>query len=189
MTIKRIMLMALVVVIIFVNTIGFADYLGKVERYSEGIVEGFITNKDFPISVVALCIESFLNVYMNDNEVKGGLNIKDIMDRRIAFNITDTIQSYNSVESVVVKEEKEKVIVIITKEFSTPGYSLGVEKILEVDGGYKVFLDIIPPHAESILPQVITYKTITIEINKSQLNGVAPYKFTVEGIKANLFKK
>lgn len=109
--------------------------------------------------------------------------------REISFSITGIVQSYNAQESIIVKEETDKVLVTITKEFPTPGYSLDVEKILRDKNEHRVFLNIAPPKEGSILPQVITYKTMTIEINKAQLMGSQPYVFTVEGLKSNLFNE
>lgn len=100
--------------------------------------------------------------------------------REVVFDIKGTIQSYNSQETVVVKEEGDKVLVTITKEFPTPGYSMDVRRILRGSKGYKIQLDISPPKADAILPQVITYKTMTVEIDKEELGQGPPYVFVVE---------
>lgn len=120
--------------------------------------------------------------------------LKGVLDEmrgmnEISFSIMGIVQSYNAEESVIVKEETDNVLVTITKEFPTPGYSLDVEKILRHKEGHKVYLNITPPKEGTILPQVITYKTMTIEINKTQLMGTSPYVFTVEGLKSNLFNE
>lgn len=109
--------------------------------------------------------------------------------KEISFNITGIVQSYNAEESIIVKEETDNVLVTITKQFPTPGYSLDVEKILRDKYEYKVFLNIKSPKEGSILPQVITYKTMTLEINKNQLMGSSPYVFTVEGLESNLLNQ
>lgn len=116
--------------------------------------------------------------------------VKGVLEdmKEISFEVKGVVQSYNSQENIIVKEEEENVLVTITKQFSTPGYSLGVEKIVKEDGNYKIFLDIVSPDSDAILPQVITYKTITIELDKSELNTQSPYNFNVEGIKGNLLK-
>lgn len=100
--------------------------------------------------------------------------------REVVFDIKGTIQSYNSQETVIVKEEGDKVLVTITKEFPTPGYSMDVRRILRGSKGYKIQLDISPPKADAILPQVITYKTMTVEIDKEELGQGPPYVFVVE---------
>ncbi len=100
--------------------------------------------------------------------------------REVVFNIKGIIQSYNNQEAIVVKEEGDKLLVTITKEFPTPGYAMDINRIFRGKGEYKIQLDIVPPKADSILPQVITYKTMTIEIDKEQLIQGPPYVFTVE---------
>ncbi len=109
--------------------------------------------------------------------------------KEVSFNITGIVQSYNAEESIIVKEGTDSVLVTITKQFPTPGYSLDVEKILRDKQGYKVYLNIKSPREDSILPQVITYKTMTVEIEKNQLIGPSPYVFTVEGLESNLFNQ
>ncbi len=115
--------------------------------------------------------------------------VKEILEgmNQVAFSVSGIVQSNNSQESIITKEDGDKVLVTITKEFPTPGYGLGVEKIVSEEGGYKIYLKITPPPADSMQLQVITYKTITIEINKSELKQSPPYVFTVEGIKSNLY--
>ena len=106
--------------------------------------------------------------------------------REISFNITGMVQGHNNQESIIVKELEDKVLVTLTKEFPTPGYSLEVEKIVSEREGYAIYLKITPPKEGTIQAQVMTYKTMTIEIDKTQLKQL-PYTFTVEGIKSNLF--
>jgi len=106
--------------------------------------------------------------------------------KEISFNISGMVQSYNNQESIIVKESGDKVLVTLTKEFPTPGYSLGVEKIVHEKDGYQIYLKITPPKEGMMQLQVITYKTITIEIDKKELKQT-PYNFTVEGIKSNLY--
>lgn len=115
--------------------------------------------------------------------------VKDVLEgmNEVTFSVSGIVQSHNSQESIITKEDEDKVLVTITKEFPTPGYGLGVEKIVSEEGGYKIYLKITPPPADSMQLQVITYKTITIEINKSELKQSPPYVFTVEGIKSNLY--
>lgn len=114
--------------------------------------------------------------------------VKGVLDnmKEISFTSKGIVQSYNNQEAVRVKQKDDKVLVTITKEFATPGYLLGIDKIVVDKDKYRVDLDITPPKEDSILPQVITYKTITIEIEENELTGQAPYAFIVEGIKSNL---
>lgn len=100
---------------------------------------------------------------------------------KISFKTMGIMQSYNGQESIKMNDLNDKVMLTITKAFPTPGYSLFVDNITSVKEGYKVFLNSKAPDKDSIQPQVITYKTITIEIDKKQLIKPAPYTFIVEG--------
>lgn len=117
--------------------------------------------------------------------------VKGVLDamNQVSFTTKGIVQSYNNQETVIVKEVDDKVLVTITKQFSTPGYNLSVDKIVKDDGNkHQIYLDITPPPMGTILPQVITYKTITLEIEATELKGESPYIFTVEGIKSNLLR-
>lgn len=106
--------------------------------------------------------------------------------REVAFDVKGIIQSYNNQENVIVREEGDKVLVTITKEFPTPGYTMGVKRILKGSNEYKILLDIVPPSQDAILPQVITYKTMTLEIEKKQLTQGPPYIFIVEDLRQSI---
>lgn len=99
----------------------------------------------------------------------------------ISFNTMGMMQSYNNKESIIVKDLKDKVTVTITKAFPTPGYSLSVDKIMDTKDGYEIYLETKSPSKDSMQLQVITYKTITVEIDKQELIKPAPYRFIVEG--------
>lgn len=100
----------------------------------------------------------------------------------VPFTRKGIVQSYNNQEALIVSEKDGKVIVTMTQEFPTPGYGLSVEKILgsRRKSQYEIFLNIVAPEEGSILPQVITYKTLTIAIDKKDLKGKSPYKFIVK---------
>lgn len=101
--------------------------------------------------------------------------------QKIEFDTKGVVQTYNNQESLIVKDLNDKVTVTITKEFPTPGYSLSVKRIMNTKDGYKVFLDSTPPKEGTMQLQVITYKTITVEIDKKALTRQAPYTFIVAG--------
>lgn len=96
----------------------------------------------------------------------------------ISFNLLGIVQTYSGREGLTTTVENDKVLVTITKEFPTPGYSMEVKEVLKTNGEYRIYLNIIPPSEDSIELQVITYKTITIEINKEDL-GNPPYNFVL----------
>lgn len=108
--------------------------------------------------------------------------VKEVLERMntVVFKTLGIVQSYNNQEEIIIKEENDKILVTITKEFPTPGYSMTVDKILRERGSYRVYFDITPPPSDAIQLQVITYKTLTLEINKDQLSG-GPYNFKLDG--------
>ncbi len=108
--------------------------------------------------------------------------VKEVLEdmNTIAFNTLGIVQSHNNQEELIIKEEGPKVLLTITKEFPTPGYTMTVDKIMKEGKNYRIYFNITPPKADSILPQVITYKTLTLEIDKSSLSN-APYNFILDG--------
>lgn len=108
--------------------------------------------------------------------------VKEVLENMntIAFNTTGIVQSYNSQEEIIVKPQDDKVIVTITKEFPNPGYSMSVSRIKKEGDKYRIYFQITPPSPNSMQLQVITYKTLTIEIDKDLLDS-PPYNFILDG--------
>lgn len=102
----------------------------------------------------------------------------DMSKKTIPFKIKNIEQDYSLREEGIVLKDLETFLEIsITKEFPTPGYDLEVKEIIEKDKGeFEIILSIIPPREGSILLQVITYKTILIEVDRYHL-GNGPYTF------------
>ncbi len=98
----------------------------------------------------------------------------------LPFVATGTTTSYScQEEGLQVEEGKEKLTLRITRMFPTPGYSTVVKRIARVAfGQYQIHTAIEAPAPDAILPQVITYQTITVELPKKVL-GEAPYTFKV----------
>ena len=102
----------------------------------------------------------------------------DMSKKTIPFKIKNIEQDYSLREEGIVLKDLETFLEIsITKEFQTPGYDLEVKEIIEEDEGkFKIIISIIPPKKDSILLQVIVYKTIIVEVDKYYL-GDGPYTF------------
>lgn len=109
--------------------------------------------------------------------------VENILDEKttIPFKLSGIVQSYSGNEGITTKDNGDKLIISVTKSFPTPGYNMEVAKIIKFKDEYIIHLDIIPPDNDSIQLQVITYKTITIEVNKKDL-GNPPYIFKMEGV-------
>lgn len=87
----------------------------------------------------------------------------------VSYSVASIIQSYDSREGIEVMEKGELLFIDITKEFPSPGYKITIEKILNQDGELKVYFMVEPPAPDRVLPQVVTYKTLTIKIPKKEL--------------------
>lgn len=98
--------------------------------------------------------------------------MKEIPFRPIEYHELYTSQ----VEGLNIIETEYTIIVNICQSFSTPGYSMGVSKVVREDGIFRIYLSIISPKPNAILPQVITYKRVAIQMDKKDLGG-PPYKF------------
>lgn len=94
----------------------------------------------------------------------------------VSYSVASIIQSYDSREGINVMEEDDMVFVDITKQFPTPGYIVTLERVLRNDDEYKVYFNVKPPAPDRVLPQIVTYKTLTMSIPKKEL-GNPPYKF------------
>lgn len=94
----------------------------------------------------------------------------------VSYSVASIIQSYDSREGINVKEKDDAVYVDITRQFPSPGYIVTLDKVLKYDEGYKVYFNVKPPAPDRVLPQIITYKTLTMKIPKDEL-GNPPYKF------------
>jgi len=102
----------------------------------------------------------------------------DMPEKTIPFKIKTVEQDYSPrAEGIVLEGLDDSIEISITKEFPTPGYDMKIKEIIEKDKGeFEIILSIIPPREGSILLQVITYKTILIEVDRYHL-GNGPYTF------------
>lgn len=98
----------------------------------------------------------------------------------VSFKKIGVVESYDNQEGIVVTNLKDKILVSITKRFSTPGHSMDVTRISKTKEGYRIKFDIRDPEQEVGLIQVITYKTLKLEIPKEELDNT-PYIFILEG--------
>lgn len=108
--------------------------------------------------------------------------VKGVLEKldNISFNVLGVVQSFDNQEEIVVTSDKDKVLVTITKQFPTPGYSMDITSIVKSKEGYVIRFDIKNPDPGRDVIQVITYQTVTLEIPKDQL-GDSPYNFILEG--------
>ena len=110
--------------------------------------------------------------------VKGVL--EPMKEKSIPFNVKSIEQVYSiTCDELVVKELEDAVEITIVETFPTPGYSVEVERVIEgTNGEYEIYLNERSPKKGGELLQVITYKVIVLEIDKSHLKE-KPYEFKV----------
>lgn len=96
-----------------------------------------------------------------------------ILKNNIPFKIVESSTTYSGKKAgLTVKTDKNRVLVTITKEFTTSGYSFTVDKVEKMDKGkYGIYLKIISPEPDTETLQVITYQQTTIEIDKSLIDS------------------
>ncbi|MGM0397151.1 MAG: protease complex subunit PrcB family protein [Bacillota bacterium] len=100
----------------------------------------------------------------------------------IDYRTLGVTQSYNNHEEIITKVSDDVVTLVVTREFPTPGYSISVKSIERENESFRVYFKITPPEPGTMVPQVITYKTITIELDREDL-GEPPYDFVVDGFR------
>lgn len=157
-----------------INNIGDEALMALKKLYNVGIIQGQSKSKFNPYAYTTQAEAIVVLQRVRDYLIK--LGEEETALREIPFTLSGTIQSYTGEEGIKAKVEDNKVVVTITKMLPTPGYTVKVEKIVEENGNYRIYLNIIPPDPDSIVPQVIVYKIITIEIDRNEL-GEPPYNF------------
>lgn len=154
--------------------------------YLKGVISGSGNAKYRPYANLTLAegvitLQRLYDIFKNIDEKA------DTGDNKTRNELTFKILSISNDMSkksteLYYNEDAGKVNVFLTLKFNTPGYSLGIEKIVKDGKKITIYPQIIPPKKGSIDLQVITYKTVNIELLKEEL-GEGPYDFEVYGEK------
>ncbi|WIV12247.1 S-layer homology domain-containing protein [Proteiniborus sp. MB09-C3] len=160
----------------------FKDILGLNDEYKKyvakasmiGIIKGYGDSTFRPEEDVT-AIESIIFLQRLKGEIEE-------MNKNIPFKIVEEKWSGTGTNNqVTAKQSGGKAIVTVTKEFPTSGYNLTVKRVEKYAyGKYKIHVDVKAPAPNSILLQVITYKSITIEIDRKLLDS-GNYTFEMTG--------
>lgn len=148
-----------------------SDYVDSIMKaYNLGLISGYSEDKFAPFNKVTEAQAAILLQRISDM-----YNI-DLMI--VPFKVKESKRVFDH-SPTKVKELNDKVLVTVTVEFPTSGYRFSVDKIAKgVNNVYNIYLNVISPDANGYQLQVITYKSITIEIDKSDLNSDS-YSFKV----------
>ncbi len=168
----------------------FKDMLGLDDEYKKyvskasmiGIVKGYGDSTFRPEEDIA-AIEGIVFLQRLKGEI-------DERDRNIPFTVVEEKWSGRGTNNLVTtKQSSGKILVTITKEFPTSGYNLTVNRVEKyAPGKYRVYVDTKAPAPNTITLQVISYKSITIEIDRKLLDS-GSYTFEVAGSSSPLKQK
>lgn len=165
-----------------ISFLPFKDMLGLNDEYKRciskasmiGIVKGYGDSSFRPEENIT-AIESIIFLQRLKSEI-------DERDKNIPFTVVEGKWSSRGTNNLVTtKQNGGKVKVTLTKEFPTSGYTMTVSRIEKyAHGKYRVHVDVKAPSPKTILLQVITYRSITIEIDRKLLDS-GSYTFEVAG--------
>lgn len=161
--------------IVLANTsfMPFKDILGLDDEYKRYI------SKSSMIGIVKGYGDSTFRPEENTTVIEGIIFLQRLrgeieeMNKNIPFKVVEEKWFGTGTNNLVtVKQSSGKMLVSITKEFPTSGYNLTVNRVEKyAHGKYKIHVDIKAPSPNSIVLQVISYKTVTIEIDRKLLDS------------------
>lgn len=114
---------------------------------------------------------------------EGGPKTKEQV--RIPFLVLPQVAGLKNQEGYWVETNANTLILTITKEFSTGGYSIGVKQVMADQMGIWLDLEINSPGIQDLVTMAFSYPTVRIEIKKDDLPINTPLKFHIQGLKTN----
>ncbi len=164
------------------NFIPFKDILGLEDEYKMYI------SKANMINIVKGYGDSTFRPEENTTVAEGIIFLQRLrgeieeMNKNIPFKVVEEKWYGTGTNNLITtSQSSNKIKVAITKEFPTSGYNFTVNRVEKyAHGKYKIHVDIKSPAPNSILLQVMSYKTITIELDRNLIDR-GDYKFEVSG--------
>lgn len=101
---------------------------------------------------------------------------------KLSFVVSDYKRSYDSKEGIAFHEDADFLYITITKRFSTPSYTLQIMRVFASDKGFHVDLKTTGLMEGAIVPQVITYESVTVQIPRSEIPKHTPYEVIGAGV-------
>lgn len=168
----------------FKDIIGLSDeykmYISKASMV--GIAKGYGDSTFRPDDNIT-AIESILFLQRLEGEIEE-------MDKNIPFKVVEQNWEGHGVNNLVtIKQSSNKVQITLTKEFPTTGYNMTVARVEKyAPRKYRIHLNIKAPEPDKIVLQVISYKNITIEIDRKLLDS-GSCTFEIAGSSSNIKTK
>ncbi len=160
----------------------FKDMLGLSDEYKKyvqkasmiGIVKGYGDSTFRPEENIT-ALESIIFLQRLKGEIEE-------MNKNIPFKVVEEKWSGTGTDNLVTtKQNSGKILVTATKKFPTSGYNFTVTRVEKyAQGKYRMYVNIKSPPKNAILLQVISYKNVTIEIDKKLLDS-GNYTFEIVG--------
>lgn len=103
-------------------------------------------------------------------------------NEKLSFVVSDYKRSYDDQEGISFTEDADFLYISMTKRFSTPSYTLHVMRVFASEKGFHVDFKTTALPEGTVVPQVITYETITVQIPKSEVPKETPFEVFGTGI-------
>lgn len=168
------------------SSLEFTD-IGKLSnQYKQAI------SRAFSLGIINGCSSKLFNPEQSVSRIQAMVMIERSkkefsMHEKIPFKAIGSSKSYSSNKpSLVVEQKDDKITVVITRRFPTPGYTLEVKDIIKTQDGEYLIATTSKASGGDMQLQVITYISTTIEINKKYLDD--HYKFILKPSEENVEK-
>lgn len=100
--------------------------------------------------------------------------------QKVDFTIKHCKRTYDNVEGISFEQDEDSIFITITKRFSTPAYTMHVQRVFVSEEGFHIDFYISSTVME--VPQVITYETIVIAIPKSDVTKNVPFRAQIDNL-------
>lgn len=147
-----------------------------------GILKGvsakhFAPDRDMTQSEVVIVLQRVYDLVANP--------FADVLPKKmekLTFVTSDYVRSYDSAEGTAFSEDESSLYITVTKRFPTPSYTLHIMQIYASEQGFHVDLKTKGLLDGAMVPQVITYESITVQIPKSDIPKNTPHKVLGVGV-------
>lgn len=105
--------------------------------------------------------------------------------KNLSFEVQNISEGLsNNDQNIYYKKVDDQVLITFTLKFPSPGYEVGVEKVLLSEDKITIYPQVHAPGPKTITLQVIAYKTVTLALNASE-TGDGPFSIKIMGYDDN----